>query len=135
MVSADFRGKTFNGKILRRESEIIYADIYPGWECTTTDSYNITFEVNQLVFQLQHNALNFIRQHHLFDIFINNPQYHSPDPPWIDNNNTISPQDGLNAEQLQAIECIVNGNYNPMPYLLYGPPGRVSVKLLLCFEE
>lgn len=131
-MSSSFHLKKFNGKIIRRESGKIYVNIYPGWECSSTGSYSIKFEVNRTGFQLQHNALDFIQMHGLFSIFINNRLYYSQNPisPSIDNNHTISTQNDLNDEQTQAIECIVNGNYNPLPYLLYGPPGIAFLNIL-----
>lgn len=115
----------FDGKIRGRESARINVEIYPGWKCDISDAYSITFEINRTGFQLQHNALKFIKKHSLFDILINNPLYHCQNSilPTISSNPAISEQDGLNREQMQAIECIVNGEYNPLPYLLYGPPG------------
>lgn len=37
--------------------------------------YNISFQLNLLTFQLQHNALKWIRNHNLFHILVNNPKY------------------------------------------------------------
>lgn len=117
----------FNGKIKSRESERINVEIYPGWKCDTTDTYSITFEINRTGFQLQHNALKFIKEHAVFNVLINNPLYHCQNSmsPRINNNinPTVLNQNELNVEQIQAIECIVYGDYNPLPYLLYGPPG------------
>lgn len=114
----------FNGKIKRRESEKIYVDIYPGWKCDTTERYSINFELNRTGFQLQHNALKFVKEHRLFNILINNPLYHSQRSilPSIDH--SILNETGLNDEQNRAIDCILSGRYNPVPYLLYGPPGK-----------
>lgn len=33
--------------------------------------------------------------------------------------------DGLNSEQIQAVNCIVEAKNYPVPYLLYGPPGEI----------
>lgn len=119
--------KKFNGKIISRESERINVEIYPGWECDTTDTHSIIFEINRTGFQLQHNALNFIKKHSLYNALINNPSYHCQDsiPPLININHTNPRQSNLNEEQMQAIEFIINGEYNPRPYLLYGPPGMI----------
>lgn len=128
----------FNGKILRRESEKIYVNIYQGWKCNDVDTYSISFEVNRTGFQLQHNALNFIKKHALFSILINSPLYYCPNSTQTLNNNinrTISNQNELNNEQMQAIECIVNGKYNPHPYLLYGPPGMIFQNLSFLYEK
>lgn len=37
--------------------------------------FNITFNINRKVYQLQHNALKWIKEHNLFSILIDNPQY------------------------------------------------------------
>lgn len=113
-----------NGKIKRRVSERIYVDIYPGWKCNSNETYSISFEIHRTIFQLQHNALRFINEHGLFSILINNPLYHTQDPIMLPTNHSVTNQSGLNDEQNQAIEYIVNGKYNPLPYLLYGPPGE-----------
>lgn len=122
-------GTKFNGKITSRESEKINVDIYPGWDCQTLDTYSITFEINRTGFQLQHHALNFIKKHELFNILINSPLYYYQysNRPLVSVNPTDSNQNGLNDEQMQAIECIVDGKYNPQPYLLYGPPGNYNL--------
>lgn len=134
--------KKFNGKILRRELEKIFVNIYPGWECNDVDTYAIVFEINRMGFQLQHNALNYIKNHALFSIFVNNPLYYSQNAilPSINANHSISNSNSneLNNEQYQAIEHIVNGQYNPVPYLLYGPPGMNFSKIpnsSLCLIE
>lgn len=136
-MRSTFNAEKFNGKIKSRESERINVEIYPGWKFDTTDTYSIEFEINRTGFQLQHNALNFIKKHALFKILINNPLYHYQNSisPTIRNNPTISKQNGLNDEQTQAIECIVNGEYNPLPYLLYGPPGTIIQNLILVLNN
>lgn len=132
MRASNPTGTKFNGKIKSRESEKINVEIYPGWECDTFDTYSIVFEINRTGFQLQHNALNFIKEHALFDIFINSPLYHYQNSiPTLNNINQTTPnQNELNDEQKQAIESIVNGKYNPLPYLLYGPPGMTFLQFL-----
>lgn len=128
------KGKTsaakLNGKIKRRESEKIFVELWPAKLWSYDEGYDIFFEINRMVYQLQHNALNFIKEHRLFSILINNPSYHQSQslyssPQQLNYRSTISNQNDLNTEQMQAIECIVNGRYNPVPNLLYGPPGKI----------
>lgn len=38
-------------------------------------SFDIYFQLNIMTFQLQHNALKWMRLHNLFDQLINNPKY------------------------------------------------------------
>lgn len=134
---SDLNETKFNGKILRRESDKIYVNIYPGWKCSTIDTYSISFEINRTGFQLQHNALHFIKKHALYNILINSPLYHYPTSaaPSISISQTNLNQTDLNNEQMQAIECIVNGKYNPHPYLLYGPPGTGKTKTVVAAIE
>lgn len=120
-----------DGKIKRRENEKIVVELFreKNWRCY--EVYDMFFTVNRMEYQLQHNALNLIETHRLFPILIDNPLYrrqslHSAfqaeNFEFITNRTELNTE--LNIEQMQAIECIVNGNYNPVPYLLYGPPGK-----------
>lgn len=36
--------------------------------------FNIHFQLNRTSFQMQHNALDYVKKHKLFDILINNPK-------------------------------------------------------------
>lgn len=40
------------------------------------DLYDILFELNRMPYQLQHNALDFVKKHKLFDILIKNDLYY-----------------------------------------------------------
>lgn len=49
------------------------------------DTFIVQFTLNPTIFQLQHTALDYMQQHNLFDILINNPlygskQFYSPPP-------------------------------------------------------
>lgn len=121
-----------NGKIKRRESEKIFVDIFPAREWSRFESYDIFFEINRTGYQLQHNALDFIKKHRLFTILINNPMYHDQivctmSQPVI--RQCANSKDSLNIEQEKAIESIMNGRYKPVPNLLYGPPGEFSLRV------
>lgn len=39
------------------------------------DTFDITFQLNSTPYQLQHTALDYIQNHNLFDVLINNPLY------------------------------------------------------------
>lgn len=121
----------------------------------TADTYAMHFQVNNKNYEGQTNALEFIDKHDLFDCLIKNPaykllgelkstvrvdyrltpgdrryvniRYHEKiHPEQFDHNQTpkLDVVD-LNTEQKTAVENIVNGNNYPLPYLLYGPPGKL----------
>lgn len=116
---------SLNGKIKRRESKKIYVEIFNANKCDTYEQYNIVFDTNRNVYQLQHNALDFVKRHGLFDILIYNPSYHYQKEERRSNLSAhrISSATDLNNEQLLVIDSIVMGDNFPFPYLLYGPPG------------
>lgn len=125
-----------NGKIKRKESNNIYVVLFT---LPTHEIYDLHFQLNRTVYQSQHNALDFITKHSLFDILINNPIYHNDAnvqrlhttysmhlDPFMSTTSSggYLNNDGLNREQIQAVNCIVEGKNYPVPYLLYGPPGK-----------
>lgn len=73
-------------------SDFIFIKIIDGFEdllsCCKKDEqlFNINFHINRITYQLQHNALKWVKKHELFPILINNPRYkifdvdHTPDP-------------------------------------------------------
>lgn len=89
--------------------------------------YDIHFKLNQIVYESQHNAIDFIGKHKLFNILINNPNYHKQIPTTSNLVLNYSRNDGLNSEQIQAVDCIIQGSNYPLPYLLYGPPGKIHL--------
>lgn len=120
-------GTKLNGKIKRRAGGKIYVEIFNAFKMNTNDTYDIAFETNRIVYQLQHNALDYVKKHKLFSILIDSPIYqHQQLNEW-----SLTPKSAvaisnlheLNDEQVQAINCIIAGNNRPHPYLLYGPPG------------
>ncbi|XP_037036186.1 putative helicase mov-10-B.2 isoform X2 [Bradysia coprophila] len=133
--------KSVDGKILRREADRLYVDLFTKY-FRIDDCYNLFFQVNRMNYQLQHNALQFIAEHRLFSILINNPSYHSQSLHTVqsqwqsdDLQFTTNYQNELNIEQMKAVECIVNANYNPLPNLLYGPPGTGKTKTIVAAIE
>ncbi|KAG4069838.1 hypothetical protein HA402_009545 [Bradysia odoriphaga] len=126
------------GKITRRAANKIFVRIFfpKDWRCGV--KYDIHFEFNQFNYQIQHSALDFIEMHRLFPILINNPLYrrqssHASVNPGTDR--FTSERTDLNPEQRQAIECIIGGSYNPLPYLLFGPPGTGKTKTIVAAIE
>lgn len=70
-----------SGQIKECNNEFIYIKIIYGFEnlsiCCAGDGqmFDIHFVINKTSFSLQHNALNFMKEHHLFPILIKNPLY------------------------------------------------------------
>lgn len=142
-LTTKFSDEELKGKINRKESNNIYIHLYLPYKSRPAASYalqeyDLSFILNKTVHQLQHNALDFIQKHRLYDILINNPLYHTQRCTMSVQSSTTSPYlstasaqcsideiDELNREQLQAVNCIVEGKNYPLPYLLYGPPGKV----------
>lgn len=122
-------GTQLNGKIKQRKGEKIIVEIFNAYKYDHFTTYDLTFETNRIVYQLQHSALEFIEKHEIFNILINHPDYYRQiEDRWPSRSTSVfansnANQNDLNDEQMQAIDCIVEGNNYPLPYLLYGPPG------------
>lgn len=68
------------GEIDRINNGAIYINIFPKSVKAVQDSYKkvvytIHFVLNRVPYQLQHLALDFIKEHNLFGQLINNPRY------------------------------------------------------------
>lgn len=69
------------GRISVCDEIFIYIEITEGitellsWNMNEFQLFDIIFYKNRTTFQLQHNALNYVKQHRLFSILINNPKY------------------------------------------------------------
>ncbi|KAG4069886.1 hypothetical protein HA402_009593 [Bradysia odoriphaga] len=126
------------GRITRRAANKIFVRIFTPQDWRRGVKYDIHFEVNQINYEIQHSALDFIEMHRLFPILINNPLYHcqSSDASVDEGIDRFSTErTDLNPEQRQAIEFIVGGSYSPLPYLLYGPPGTGKTKTIVAAIE
>lgn len=125
-----------DGQIISKENNKIFVELNKTDDWHPDHSYDIIFQYNRKPYLVQHQALDFIRRHKLFDLLINNPKYHSNTaesctddreyklPAALENFN-------LNAEQNDAIVNMVRGDYFPLPYLLYGPAGTGKTKTLV----
>lgn len=106
--------------------------------------YSMKFLANRKNFDLQNTALEYVQKHQLFDCLINSAIYQRvyenntnarasesiflKNPAQIPNKITF---DGsLNTEQKKAVQNIVRSQSYPLPYLLYGPPGKCYFQLL-----
>lgn len=88
-------------------------------------SVDISFCINRMPFQLQHQALQWLRDHKLFEILFKNARS-LPRPHNIHNHPRYKHDGILNTEQAHAVENIVKAENRPLPYLLFGPPGNVA---------
>lgn len=69
-----------SGQVKTCNKEFIFVEITELDHCTyllkhPDRVYDIFFHVNRVIFQLQHNALDWIMNHQLFHLFVNSPEY------------------------------------------------------------
>lgn len=72
--------ENYFGSIKGKDEEKIYIEIYEQSYVTFREKYknqpfDIFFRFNRLSFRMQHYALDCIRDHRLFDLLIDNPDY------------------------------------------------------------
>lgn len=83
-------------------------------------NYDVTFYSNRLVFQLQHQVLKWLKNHDLFNVLIQNPEYKMfPNR----QNREYFEREYLNDEQNLAVNNILS-LHDSVPFLLFGPPGK-----------
>lgn len=107
--------------------------------------FNITFNINRIVYQLQHNALKWIKEHNLFSILIDNPRYELTSFQKLESEyryvisekkvlkltynyryyfSSLQFCNRLNEEQKNAVKHIVQADKDSNPFILFGPPGK-----------
>lgn len=121
-----------DGEIIFKEDNKISVELESTENWRRDRLYDLVFQVNRVYHLLQHQALDFVLQHKLFDLLIDNPNYSAPES--HDNQIDYVPPKvidfGLNEEQKNALTNIVSGKYYPLPYLLYGPAGTGKTRTL-----
>lgn len=70
-----------SGKIFKIDTHYILFKVDDGfedlvcWFSGEAQLFKVSFNINRIVYQLQHNALMWIKEHGLFSILIDNPRY------------------------------------------------------------
>lgn len=129
-----------DGEIILKKQNKIFVELSGDMPCEPVEDqlYDIFFHHNRTFYLMQHLTLDFIEDHQLFELLINNPLYSTDSGKALNmNNNCEETQtlDGLNEEQLEAVKRIAGGDYYPCPFLLYGPPGTGKTKTLVAAIE
>lgn len=128
-----------------KDEEKIYIELYEQSYLSfkrvyKNQPFDIFFRFNRLSFRMQHYALEFIRDHRLFNQLIDNADYDFVDvdecssPDLIEITLSRDSMFQLNPEQQTAVENIVHARNYPLPYILIGPPGMENVKTLTNFS-
>lgn len=97
-----------------------------------TKNVDIVFTYNRTTYQLQHNSLKWMMEHDLFTMFIRNTLYDSNEQcqSTISEYNFIcQSSEMLNEEQQTAVKSIVTTHNRPIPFLLFGPPGKRTLQI------
>lgn len=140
------------GNIKRREGDRVYLELIENNKNSDRnrkfmrfDSYDMKFEINRTCYQLQHYALNLIKEKQLFDKLIDSRLCQTRESNIIEHKHKHKHSPDcicqellwkkyicdLNDEQKMAAVNIVDGDYRPFPYILYGPPGTGKTKTLV----
>lgn len=97
--------------------------------------YDINFHINRLPYQLQHNALQWVNHHKLFDVLINNPLMNLNHDSYQNSSKnykfTCDIAEKLNESQKKAVHNIIHSRNRPIPFLLFGPPGTGKTRTIV----
>lgn len=132
---------TIKGSILRIESDNIRIRLTKNEELAhEREQYEIHFIINTTPYDVQHMALNYIKEHGLFDLLINERKLNEINPEdyaliIFDGDDDVHFDSNLNEEQRIAVEYIVQKEEPLPPYILYGPPGTGKTKTLVAAIE
>lgn len=123
------------GQIVGVRGDLIYVQITQGFE-EILEYYNnegqlfsLNFFTNRLVYKMLMNTLEWIKKHGLHSVLINNPYYDQIDysiPNLKQYEFKCSISQTLNDEQQSAVQQIVWGENDKVPFILHGPPGKIK---------
>lgn len=135
------KDEIFAGTIFKIDYRFIYIKIdecFDDFRYFYADhTFDINFHVNRLPYQLQLNALKWIKEHKLFEILINNPLFNEQTivSSHSEFNLNFSAAKNLNESQIKAMQNILHKNNNPIPFLLFGPPGTGKTRTIIAAIE
>lgn len=131
----------YAGHIIGCRGELIFIKITQGFEEILSyydqeaKFFALKFFTNRLVYQVLLNTLEYIKNHKLHAVLINNPKYEQV---FHSNKLTANEQDfscpfsaTLNEEQKTALQHIVWGQNYDVPILLHGPPGTGKTRTVV----
>lgn len=125
------------GQIVGCRGNSIFVQITQGFEeiseCYEEEDriFTLNFFTNRLVYKTLLNTLEWIKKHRLHAVLINNHlydqvDYQIPDKRNEQKNYKCSISEILNEEQRSAVQQIVWGKNEKVPFLLHGPPGSIK---------
>lgn len=127
------------GRIKKADKDWIYLCISDEYSLNYVKAYckevvfDITFHINRTPFQIQHLALQYMQEHNLFPILINNPSFVNK-PSNLNTRALVAAEEELseqlNHEQQIAVENITTSTNTEVPYVLFGPAGTGKTRTL-----
>lgn len=141
VTEKDRRNTLVVGQLIGADSEYLYLEILEGYEeflCIFSNRlFNINAFGNRISYQLQLNALEYIKTQKLFDVLVKNSLMDAK--PSIRDQQKVIFDSGiatsLNDEQRIAVHSIINRSSYPLPFLLFGPPGTGKTRTIVAAIE